>query len=109
MGRTLSDFDMEPPLRAHDDSPCPDVLREKSCNIPPLLDYLNDRRPLLNKVKEQRDAYDNLMQKIYSGEGSITLLDAPGGAVETFLINLILAEVRSIGDREQYWLQESKM
>ena len=38
------------------------------------------------------------MQKIYSGEGSITCLDEPGGTGKTFLINLILAEVLSKGD-----------
>lgn len=54
--------------------------------------YANDRRALLNI--NQKRVYDTIMNAIIKDEGGIFFLDAPGGTGKTFLINLLLAEVR---------------
>ena len=48
-------------------------------------------------VPDQRVAYDEVINSINNGEGKAFFLDAPGGTGKTFLINLLLAYVRSIG------------
>lgn len=45
-------------------------------------------------VADQKNAYDNVMQRVDNGNGGIFFLDAPGGTGKIFLINLILASVR---------------
>lgn len=54
--------------------------------------YANEKRALLNI--DQREIYDTIMNSIVENEGGIYFLDAPGGTGKTFLINLLLAEVR---------------
>ncbi|GBO22842.1 hypothetical protein AVEN_215854-1 [Araneus ventricosus] len=49
--------------------------------------------PLL--TDDQRKTYDHIMECINKEKGSIIFLDAPGGVGKTFLINLLLAEIRS--------------
>lgn len=44
---------------------------------------------------DQRIAYHKIMKKINKNNGGIIFLDAPGGTGKTFLLNLIIAEVRS--------------
>ncbi|GBL69568.1 hypothetical protein AVEN_32798-1 [Araneus ventricosus] len=46
-------------------------------------------------TEDQRSAYEAVMNLIAEGNGGILFLDAPGGTGKTFLINLILAEIRS--------------
>ena len=46
---------------------------------------------------DQREVYDTFCSMIESSEGGMLFLDAPGGTGKTFLINLILAKLRSEG------------
>ena len=50
----------------------------------------------INLKDEQRNVYENVISSVLNPENSrIFFLDAPGGTGKTFLINLILAKVRS--------------
>ncbi|XP_053597533.1 uncharacterized protein LOC128668478 [Microplitis demolitor] len=49
--------------------------------------------PILNK--EQKEAYESILNSIVSDSGRLFFLDAPGGTGKTFLINLLLAKIRS--------------
>lgn len=46
-------------------------------------------------TREQLNVYQQIMKSIDEGIGQIFFLDAPGGTGKTFLINLLLARVRS--------------
>ena len=48
-------------------------------------------------TEDQRRAYDAILHSIESPEASVIFLDAAGGTGKTYLINLILAKVRSQG------------
>ncbi|XP_075451164.1 uncharacterized protein LOC142492406 [Ascaphus truei] len=49
-------------------------------------------KPML--IAQQLNTYENIMEHINNGQGAILFLDAPGGTGKTFLINLLLAEIR---------------
>ncbi|XP_050065740.1 uncharacterized protein LOC126554747 [Aphis gossypii] len=49
--------------------------------------------PLMNE--EQRTIYDRIMLAVSAGQGGFFFLNAPGGTGKTFVISLILAEIRS--------------
>ena len=46
---------------------------------------------------DQRNVYDCFCSMVDRNEGGVLFLDAPGGIGKTFLINLILAKIRSEG------------
>ncbi|KIH47189.1 hypothetical protein ANCDUO_22754 [Ancylostoma duodenale] len=69
-----------------------EVLRERSYNAEELHTYVQLNRPLL--VNDQKLAYDAIMHMIRQGNGGLFFFDAPGGTGKTFLINLLLAEIR---------------
>jgi hypothetical protein len=52
--------------------------------------------PLMNE--EQRTIYDLIMLAVSVGQGVFFFLDASGGTVKTFLISIILVEIRSNND-----------
>lgn len=54
--------------------------------------YVNQRKPLLNE--EQKLIYNTIMKSIDNCESKIYFLDAPGGTGKTYLLNLILNEIR---------------
>ncbi|XP_044735689.1 uncharacterized protein LOC123297922 [Chrysoperla carnea] len=70
-----------------------EIMKEKSYNINELLEYIAHNKPLLND--NQKKVYDVIMSRINNNIGGIIYLDAPGGTGKTFLINLILAEIRA--------------
>ncbi|XP_072389611.1 uncharacterized protein [Diabrotica undecimpunctata] len=47
---------------------------------------------------EQTTIYDRILLAVSAGQGGFFFLDAPGGTGKTFLISLILAEIRSNND-----------
>jgi tRNA A37 threonylcarbamoyladenosine biosynthesis protein TsaE len=55
-----------------------------------------DKKPLLNQ--DQKKAYQFIMDQVLKQQGGIIFLDASGGTGKTFLINLILAEIRARGE-----------
>lgn len=48
-------------------------------------------------VNDQKYAFDVITESVMNHEGRVFYLDAPGGAGKTFLLNLLLAQIRSSG------------
>lgn len=70
-----------------------ELMREKQYNVVQLQEYVEAQKQLL--ICDQKHAYNTIIQQMESGRGGIYFLDAPGGTGKTFLLNLILATVRS--------------
>ncbi|VEN49979.1 unnamed protein product [Callosobruchus maculatus] len=64
-----------------------ELRRETQYDCDALREAVQRDVPLLNK--QQRYAYDTLMEVVNDGTGGIFFLDAPGGTGKTFLISLI--------------------
>ncbi|XP_075451177.1 uncharacterized protein LOC142492419 [Ascaphus truei] len=90
--KTLLQLGLEAPQHHHHDVLNTDLMREKQYNISILQEYVATRKPML--IPQQLNTYDNIMQHINNEQGAILFLDAPGGTGKTFLINLLLAEIR---------------
>ncbi|GFU45353.1 ATP-dependent DNA helicase [Trichonephila clavipes] len=54
---------------------------------------INQNEPRLNK--EQNQVYRLITDSVNANAGGVYFLDAPGGTGKTFLINLLLAKIRS--------------
>ncbi|XP_075425538.1 uncharacterized protein LOC142465468 [Ascaphus truei] len=94
--KTLLQLGLQAPQRQHNDVLNTDLMREKQYNISLLKQYVATRKPML--IAEQLYTYENIMEHINNGQGAILFLDAPGGTGKTFLINLLLAEIRMHND-----------
>ena len=70
-----------------------EFLRETNYCVDTLNTYIADNEPLL--IPDQKHAYDTILHRIVSQSRGFLFLDAPGGTGKTFLINLLLAKVRS--------------
>ncbi|UYV83333.1 hypothetical protein LAZ67_23000609 [Cordylochernes scorpioides] len=81
------------PNRSANDSYDRDLQRETHFDVDDLSVFVE--RNLSKLVPEQRIAYETLMHAISDQRGELYFLDAPGGTGKTFLINLILATIRS--------------
>ncbi|XP_025414746.1 uncharacterized protein LOC112686595, partial [Sipha flava] len=73
-----------------------EYLKEISYDLVALEDVVRNNEESLND--EQKFAYNQIITSVNNNEGRIYFLDAPGGTGKTFLINLILAKVRSTRD-----------
>lgn len=94
--KPLLQFGLPAPERNSDNANNADLLREKNYNTTELKKFIESNKPLL--MDDQRKAYDGIMECVNREKGGIIFLDAPGGTGKTFLINLILAEIRSKND-----------
>lgn len=90
--KILSQLGLPSPLRDRMDISDRDILRERQYDIEQLQDFVESHINLL--TDDQKHAFDTVMQYVQNGNGGIIFLDAPGGTGKTFLINLILAEIR---------------
>lgn len=70
-----------------------DLQRETGFNSDQLGNFVQTNLPHL--VSEQRVAYDRIMRAVGQQSGGLFFLDAPGGTGKTFLLSLILANIRS--------------
>ncbi|XP_031634678.1 uncharacterized protein LOC116347980 [Contarinia nasturtii] len=70
-----------------------DLLREKQYDVVKLRTYVEAKKRLL--TEDQKHAYTTILQQVERDNGGIFFLDAPGGTGKTFLLNLLLAEIRS--------------
>jgi hypothetical protein len=90
-GRSLSAYNLPDPRR--------EVDFEMHCSekddAENLLTYVADNECKL--TAEQKIVYDSIMESSANNLGKLFFLDAPGGTGKTFLINLILAKIRSQG------------
>lgn len=91
--KCLHDLGLPAPKRTNRNFHDKDLLREKQYNIVELKAYVDTHKRLL--TDDQKAAYDIILQYVNSQNGGIIFLDAPGGTGKTFLLNLILATIRS--------------
>ena len=73
-----------------------EIMRETSYNRAQLAHFVDDNEPKL--TPDQRAAYATVIDTINTGQGGVVFIDAPGGTGKTFLLNLILANIRARGD-----------
>ncbi|XP_050552549.1 uncharacterized protein LOC118277408 [Spodoptera frugiperda] len=90
---SLSHFGMNSPDRATSDLMNTEMNREMQYNTVEMAAIVTRNVPLMNE--EQKIIYDRIMLAVSAGQGGFFFLDAPGGTGKTFLISLILAEIRS--------------
>ncbi|EPB68564.1 hypothetical protein ANCCEY_12347 [Ancylostoma ceylanicum] len=95
-GKTLLELGLQAPARSVADVVNSEILRERSYNVHQLENFVQTNKPLL--VSDQRLAFDAVLNLIRDGNGGLLFLDAPGGTGKTFLINLLLAEIRKNND-----------
>ena len=93
-GRELSEYGLPHPQTVDSDRFARVYRREIDYNHEEQQAYINCNVPLL--TADQRDVYDTFCSMIDRDEGGMLFLDAPGGTGKTFLINLILAKLRSV-------------
>lgn len=96
-GKVLTDFNL-PQSKSEPDQPVVanrELFREMSYDINELTEKVNKEKPQLNI--DQKKVYDKALKSVDLKEGKMFFLDAPGGTGKTFLINLILAEIRMKG------------
>jgi hypothetical protein len=71
------------------------MLCETSYDSKEIGQYVDQYEPLL--TPDQFNVYKSVLRTIENRNGGLIFLDAPGGTVKTFLINLLLAKVRQTG------------
>ncbi|XP_044588777.1 ATP-dependent DNA helicase PIF1-like [Cotesia glomerata] len=89
----LSNFGMNSPNRTAPDLMNTEMNRELQYTTVEIAAIVARNVPLMNE--EQRTIYDRIMLAVSAGQGGFFFLDAPGGTGKTFVISLILAEIRS--------------
>ena len=94
-GRELPEYGLPQPQSVDNDRFARVYHRENNYDQGEQRTYVELNLPLL--TSDQREVYDCFCSMIDSDEGGILFLDAPGGTGKTFLINLILAKLRSEG------------
>ena len=94
-GKNLQEYGLPSPDRTEATTEPREVLKEKSYNVQDLRDFtnLNEKRLL----REQKHAYNTILNAVKSGSGGLFFLDAPGGTGKTFVTKLLLAKVRQQG------------
>ncbi|XP_073821564.1 uncharacterized protein [Musca autumnalis] len=94
--KPLSDLGMAAPNRPMHHAFNQELRREKQYDCDALRELVRTSVPLLNR--QQKYAYQTIMQAVNNGTGGFFFLDAPGGTGKTFLLALILATIRSEND-----------
>lgn len=93
-GKTLLQFGLHSPSR---DAGCiitnRQYLSELAYDTIYLTRTVTENVPKLNL--EQKKVYNEILNSITSDSAQLYFLDAPGGTGKTFLINLLLAKIRS--------------
>ena len=95
-GRELSEYGLPQPQAVDNDRFARVYHREIDYNQGEQQAYVEHNLPML--TADQREVYDCFFSMIDGNEGGMLFLDAPGGTGKTFLINLILAKLRSEGN-----------
>lgn len=91
--KPLTEFGFSAPTREREDIFDKDWKRETEYNAEQLRTYVEEKESTL--TNDQRHAYDLIIGKFNSKSGGILFLDAPGGTGKTFILNLVLAKIRS--------------
>ncbi|KAL0902327.1 hypothetical protein ABMA27_000223 [Loxostege sticticalis] len=90
VGKVLSDFNLPTPQRTGELST--DLVRELGYDTVALAAEVTQIEPLL--LPEQRQIFNFITNRIANGQGGLFFLEAPGGIGKTFLLNLLLAQLR---------------
>lgn len=90
--KSLIQLGMTAPNRPMHDIFNLELQRERTYNIADLTMFIAENAPKL--LDDQKIAYDTILQSINNETGTMYFLDAPGGTGKTFLMQLILANVR---------------
>ena len=96
VGKLLIEFGLPAPNRIVADAFNSEILRETSYDSEALNRFVVANVP--NLVDDQRAAFITITNAIRDELGGLFFLDAPGGTGKTFLLNLILADIRQRGD-----------
>lgn len=91
--KSLHELGLPTPTRSNTNINNKDLTRETQYDKNKLNAYIDNNEKLL--IGDQKKAYDAIMKQVSSENGGIIFLDAPGGTGKTFLLNLILAKIRS--------------
>jgi len=94
-GRQLSEYGLPQPQLVDSDRFAREYRREINYDRGEQQAYVAHNAALL--TIDQRDVYDSFCTMVDRNQGGLMFLDAPGGTGKTFLINLILARIRSEG------------
>ena len=94
-GRQLSEYGLPQPQTVDSDRLAREYRREVNYDLGEQQAYVDHNAALL--TVDQREVYDCFCSMVDTNEGGVLFLDAPGGTGKTFLINLILAKIRSEG------------
>ncbi|GBP12642.1 hypothetical protein EVAR_10294_1 [Eumeta japonica] len=90
---TLKEYELPQPITSiHFENR--EYVKETSYDTVALKDAVRKNEASLND--EQQEVYNKIITSVDANDGRIFFLDAPGGTGKTFLINLLLAKVRSI-------------
>lgn len=89
-GKSLTDFGLPKPQ--YNGELSTDVVKELNYDTKALQEYIDQMIPRL--IPEQKQIFNTILQRVKKEEGGLFFLDAPGGTGKTFLLNLLLAEIR---------------
>lgn len=92
-GKHLKDYGMPQPDETL--SINSEIVQEMNYNVEELTNKVEATIPMLNK--EQREFFEKIKNQLANNEGGVFCLQAHGGTGKSFLLNLILAEVRKRG------------
>ncbi|XP_044591468.1 ATP-dependent DNA helicase RRM3-like [Cotesia glomerata] len=93
-GKSLLEFGLPEPLREQSNViNNRQYMNELAYDVSQLIEVVSVGVSKLND--DQKQVYDEVLNSIDSNSGKLFFLDAPGGTGKTFLINLLLAKIRS--------------
>ncbi|XP_074097687.1 uncharacterized protein LOC141526552 [Cotesia typhae] len=93
-GKSLLEFGLPEPLREQSNViNNRQYINELAYDVSQLIEAVSVGVSKLND--DQKQVYDEVLNSIDSNSGKLFFLDAPGGTGKTFLINLLLAKIRS--------------
>ena len=93
-GNDLQSIGMPQPRRGDNRRIPNEVLTETTYDLEYLENYIEQQEPRL--TREQKNVYNAVLDSLNSSNNNIFFLCAAGGTGKTFLLNLILAKVRSL-------------
>jgi hypothetical protein len=96
VNKTLLQLGLPSPLLDRQDVLRADYVGERNYNVEELSAYVTNNKPLLNK--DQKIAYQTVMDQEAKRQGGTVFLDASGGTGKTFFTNLTMAEMRAQGE-----------
>ncbi|XP_055527993.1 uncharacterized protein LOC129720539 [Wyeomyia smithii] len=92
-GKHINQYSLPSPIRDHSNSLRTEILQELSYDRVQLHAFVAEKEPLLEA--NQKAAYKEVLRRVENQDGVILFLDAPGGTGKTYVINLLLAKLRS--------------